>query len=118
MSVKPNNRGGRGWSEPFVFDGETVKMNWGGRQQGKTDAQADMIFRALRDGTIDASMLSMMINSGNISQPVLDSLSRKLGMNAAPAPPVCEDEIVMIEIDGVWMSPADAHEARLAVGRH
>jgi hypothetical protein len=131
------NRGGTGWQEQFG----------GGRQQGKTDAAADLIVRALKGGKLDTGMISMMAQAGTISQAVLDRVAQKIAGDGAlsdaivfgvdwgidhsqdfhygahlrekavatPAP--AEDEIVMIEIDGVWMSPADAHEARLAIGR-
>jgi predicted metal-dependent phosphotriesterase family hydrolase len=105
MSVNP--RGGFGWDGPQQFGG--------GRQQGKTDAMADMIVRALQGGKITTDMMAAMLDAGTISQAVIDRVAEKIvGVARAPA---SDDEIVMIEIDGVFMSPADAHEARLAIGR-
>lgn len=141
MSVRPNDRrGGFGWQEPLraPTDAELreamsrYRYKASGRQQGKTEGTAEVIVRALKGGKLDAAAISLMLQSGAMPQNVFDRVAemvvgtdagysfhygahkREQGEARAPVP---EDTIDMIEIDGVWMSHADAHTARLQIGR-
>lgn len=92
MSVRPN-RGGMGWQEPpYEFYRSLTPDGIVSVEPRPGESLRDAVHRTATEHAARYSAQSNRI-------------------------PVPEDTIDMIEIGGVWMSAADAHAARVAIGR-